>query len=479
MKFIYLLGIIGTIAGGSIMKYQPKHTTERSAEGFVIDTLARGLTVPWEIIFLPDKTMMFSERNGKIRLYRNNKLLPGPALVLNEIDTTKKMGLLGICIHPEFNRNRYVYLSHNYKKGSQALLKVLRYKLINDSLIQPTLILDDIFASLNHTGCRLKFGPDGKLYITTGDADRPILAQDLKSLNGKILRVNDDGTIPKDNPFISNDTARKEIWTYGHRNPQGIDFQPGTGQMFNSEHGPTGGDEINLIQKGSNYGWPLVHHQDKRDGMISPLLEYTPSIGPSQVAFYTTNAFPALRGKLLLACLRGEKIISLQVEGDKIISQQNLIESAYGRIRALTIGPDGFIYFSTSQNDPPEGRPRQGYDMVLRIRPGSVKLFDTRNMEIRNETRLKAKIESRTPALIYRQLCAGCHGNNLEGTEKAKALLNGKWKYGATKMDITKNIREGIIEKGMPAWEGSLTEKEIESVANFIWKRSGIKKTNK
>lgn len=346
--YFLTLAIIAFI-GVSAFLNKPNTLHKPPSDDFVVDTLATGLTVPWAITFLPDKTMLFSERNGKVRLFRNHQLLSKPALIVGETDTTKKMGLLGMCIHPDFIKNKYVYLAYNYRKESSPLLRVVRFELRNDTLLNPKVIIENIEGSSNHTGCRLQFGPDGKLYITTGDADHPILAQDLKSLNGKILRVNDDGSIPPDNPFVKNDTARKEIWTYGHRNAQGIAFQPGTGYLYNSEHGPSGGDEINRILKGSNYGWPVIHHTDTKKGMVSPLVEYSPSIGPSEIVFYNADAFPGMKGNLLLACLRGEGIIRFQVDKDKVVEQEVLLKQQYGRIRALAVGPDGYIYFSTSQ----------------------------------------------------------------------------------------------------------------------------------
>jgi glucose/arabinose dehydrogenase/cytochrome c553 len=342
----------------------------------------------------------------------------------------------------------------------------MRYRFENDTLILPKLIIENINASANHTGCRLKFGPDKQLYITTGDADRPVNAQDLKSLSGKILRLNDDGSIPADNPFTKNDTARKEIWTYGHRNTQGIDFQPGTGYLFNSEHGPSGGDEINQINKGQNYGWPVIHHRETKPDMVSPILEYTPSIGPSEVVFYNANTFPGLKENLLLASLRGESITRLILDKDKIIGQEVLLKQKYGRLRALTIGPDGYIYFSTSQIDPPEGSPKPGYDMLLRLRPSanSVKPY---NSSATSNITITTTVKT-TSANLYQQLCASCHGKNLEGTETAKSLRDSKWEYGSGKKDVIKNIRMGIIEKGMPAWEGALSQKEIEELAAYI-----------
>lgn len=445
------------------------------ADDFIVDTLARNLTVPWAMAFIDDSTLIFTERNGKIRMLRNDRLVDKPALVVDNTDSTKKMGMLGLCLHPNFAQNKFIYVAHNYRNENRSLLKVERYRFANDSLVEPKIVIDNINASPNHTGCRLKFGPDGKLFITTGDADRPILAQDLKSLNGKILRVNDDGTVPADNPFVNNDTARKEIWTYGHRNTQGIDFQPTTNDLYNSEHGPTGGDEMNKIIKGMNYGWPVIHHRDAKENMRSPLAEFTPSIGPSELVFYKGNAFPFLKGDILLACLRGEAIMHFKVEKNQLVQQSNLFQHRYGRIRAIAISKEGYIYFSTSQNDPPEGKAMQDYDMICRMRPsGTVSRF-TDTATIAATTIVKPAGKQSTTD-IYISMCAGCHGNNLEGTDRAKSMRDGVWEFGAGKDGIAKSIRTGVIEKGMPAFEGALAEKEIKKLVEFIIKRSGNKK---
>ncbi len=436
---------------------------------YIVDTLATGLIVPWAFSFPDSNTIMFTERSGKVRLMRNGQLIEKPLLQLAEINTTKKMGMLGLCLHPDFSNNSYVYVAYNYTGDKTTYLRVVRYRFNIDTLLNPLIIVDSIYANQNHTGCRLKFGPDKKLYITTGDADRPALAQDLKFLNGKILRVNDDGSIPPDNPFIRNDTARKEIWTYGHRNTQGIDFQQGTNEMYNSEHGPTGGDEINLIEKGKNYGWPVIHHDETRAGMVTPLFQYTPSIGPSEIVFYNANTFPQWQGKLLLASLRGEAITLIELTDKKIVSQQYIVHHEYGRIRALAVGPDGYLYFSTSQNDPPEGTPKPGYDMILRLRPSGIVTHSTKSSDI-NKVNIYTSSSKRTTRQTYYELCASCHGSKMQGTEKAKSMLDTVWQFGGTKLGIMKSIRDGIVDKGMPAWQGAITEKQIASLADYILK---------
>jgi glucose/arabinose dehydrogenase len=208
-----------------------------------------------------------------------------------------------------------------------------------------------------HAGTRVRFGPDEKLYITTGDAGKRELAQELDSLSGKTLRFNDDGSVPQDNPFVGRSNARPEIWSYGHRNSQGIAWQPGSDLMFQTEHGPTGfdgpggGDEVNIVERDENYGWPIIHHRESKAGMHSPLLEYTPAVAPASALFYTGKMFPQYQGNFFFGCLRGERIIRVVLDGQKVIQQESLLQNKYGRIRDVEQGPDGAIYFSTSNQD--------------------------------------------------------------------------------------------------------------------------------
>jgi len=471
---ICLMGFIG-----SAFIYTNKQIREVSPpEGYVIDTLATDLVVPWELVFLPDNTMLFTERAGRVRIYRDGKLLPKPAFVVPDIPLRNKTGLLGMCIHPDFATNRYVYVANNYSQGNGMRLRITRYQFKNDTLINPFKILEDIPANQNHTGCRLVFSPDRKLFITTGDADQPALAQDLKAYNGKILRVNDDGSIPKDNPFFANDTARKEVWTYGHRNPQGLAFEPGTGTLFESEHGPTGGDEVNIIRKGENYGWPVIHHRDTKEGMNTPFSEYTPSIGPGEVMFYKADKFPQLHGYVMVACLRGESILKIKLENDKMVDQEVMFKKVYGRIRSLVTGPDGYIYFSTSMVDPGEGKPRPKDDLILRMRPSNSPNTTLTSQKLVTSAENASTGKKQTPAMMFQQLCASCHGANLQGGPDGKTqnLAAGKFKYGSTKAEILKNITNGITDQGMPSWTGAISKTDIEGIANYIMQKTRKKK---
>jgi glucose/arabinose dehydrogenase len=235
-------------------------------------------------------------------------------------------------------------------------------------------MIEDIPAARFHAGCRLRFGPDGKLYVTTGDATEPGSAQRLDSLGGKTLRLNDDGTVPADNPFVGREGARPEIYSYGHRNSQGLDWQPGTNLMFQTEHGPSGGDapgggdEVNIVERGKNYGWPVIHHTDARAGLESPLLEYTPAVAPASGMFYRGTAFPQFCGNFFFGNLRGRTIIRVVLDARRVLSQERLLEGEYGRIREVTEGPDGSIYFSTSNRDG-RGSPAKDEDRVLRLVP--------------------------------------------------------------------------------------------------------------
>ncbi|PWS30182.1 PQQ-dependent sugar dehydrogenase [Pedobacter paludis] len=460
--FTYLV-IIMLLAFASGFIYK-SNTKNQQVLSFKIDTLAENLTVPWQITFLPDRSMLFTERTGKVRHYRNGKLQEKPVLIVNDIKAESKTGLLGMVIHPDFAKNHLIYIAHNYGENNALWLRVVRYEYKNDTLLNPKTLIEKIPAARNHTGCRLVFGPDKKLYITTGDADQPVRAQDLKTFNGKILRLNDDGSIPSDNPFIKSDTARKEIWSYGHRNPQGLAFQPGTNKLYETEHGPTGGDEVNIIEKGANYGWPVIHHQDAKAGMKSPIFEYTPSIGPSEALFYVGKAFPTLQGNLLVGCLRGESILNIPL--DKPSEQEVFLKKQFGRIRSVVVGPDGFIYISTSNFDLPESKGERPYDMILRLRPSTDKTVFASSQQITANN--KSDLVKNTSQNMFKQLCASCHGDKLQGTEAVRSLIGGKFNYGSDKKSIVKTITDGVVAKGMPAWNGAISKKDIDGLADYI-----------
>jgi glucose/arabinose dehydrogenase len=344
-----------------------------SQAAFKVETVVGNLEVPWSIVWTPDGRLLFTERIGRLRVYERGQLRPQPLLVVSDVEPSGESGLMSIALHPEFASNGLLYLSYVYK-GNEQRVRVVRYRETPNGLLERRVIIENIPAAQFHAGCRLRFGPEAKLYITTGDATDRALAQRLDSLAGKTLRLNDDGTVPSDNPFVGQENARPEIWSYGHRNAQGLDWQPGTNLMFQTEHGPSGfdgpsgGDEVNIVEKGKNYGWPVIHHGQAREGMETAILEYTPACAPASGAFYRSAVFPQFRGNFFFGCLKGARIIRVQLNGGRAASQENLLEGKYGRIREVAEGPDGYIYFSTSNRDG-RGSPASDDDRILRLVP--------------------------------------------------------------------------------------------------------------
>ena len=340
---------------------------------FRVETVIGNLEVPWSIVWAPDGRMFFTERPGRVQVYQDGKLRSQPLFTVPDVAPSGEGGLMSIALHPQFAANHLLYLSYVYNAERQNV-RVVRYREGETGLTDRTVIIEGIPAAQYHAGCRLRFGPDIKLYITTGDATQGDLAQRLDSLAGKILRVNDDGTVPEDNPFVGQKGARPEIWSYGHRNSQGLDFQPGTNLIFETEHGPSGfdgpegGDEVNIVEKGKNYGWPLIHHRQTGAGMESPLLEYTPACAPASGMFYRGSVFPQFRGNFFFGCLRGVRLIRVVLDGRRVVTQENLLEGKYGRIRDVAEGPDGYLYFSTSNKDD-RGSPAADDDRIIRLVP--------------------------------------------------------------------------------------------------------------
>jgi glucose/arabinose dehydrogenase len=317
--------------------------------------------------------MLFTERPGRVRVFQNGKLASQPLFTVPDVAPSGEGGLMSIALHPQFAANQLLYLSYVYKGDGQNV-RVVRYREAEVGFTDRRVIVEGIPSAQNHAGCRLRFGPDGKLYITTGDATDRELAQQLNSLAGKTLRLNDDGSIPSDNPFVDRKDARPEIWSYGHRNSQGLDFQPGTNLLIETEHGPSGfdgpggGDEVNIVEKGKNYGWPVIHHTQTGAGMEAPLLEYTPACAPGSGMFYRGESFPEFRGNYFFGCLKGVRIIRVTLDGRRVVSQENLLEGKYGRIRDVAEGPDGYLYFSTSNQDG-RGSPAADDDRIIRLVP--------------------------------------------------------------------------------------------------------------
>jgi aldose sugar dehydrogenase len=341
---------------------------------FRVETVATGLEVPWGFAWLENGDMLVTERPGRVRIIEGGKLRPEPVFLVPDVEPSSESGLMDISLDPEFASSSFVYLAYAYR-GDGKRVKIVRYKYVGGKFTEPTNIIENIPAAPNHAGTRARFGPDGKLYVTTGDATKWDLAQQMDSLAGKTLRLNADGTVPKDNPFVGQKGARPEIWSIGHRNAQGLAWQPGTGLMFQTEHGPSnfegrggGADEVNIVEAGKDYGWPTIWGTRTRKGMEPPLLEYTPACAPASGAFYNGDKFPEFKGNFFFGCLRGARIIRVELDGRKVVRQENLLEGNVGRVREVAEGPDGYLYFSTSNRDG-RGRPAKDDDRIMRIVP--------------------------------------------------------------------------------------------------------------
>jgi len=342
-----------------------------------VETVATNLEIIWSIVFAPDGGMFFTERPGRVRVFENGKLRAAPLFTVPDVELSGESGLMGMTLHPKFAENRLLYLAYAYQANGNQTVKVVRYRETGETLTDAKTIIEMIPAARYHAGTRLGFGPDGKLYLTTGDATNQSQGQELNTLGGKTLRLNDDGTIPPDNPFVNRNDARPEIWTYGHRNAQGMDWHPGSGLMFQTEHGPSlidgvslfkrsGGDEVNVVEKGKNYGWAKISHKTKREGMETAIVQYSPAVAPASGMFYRGTLFPEFKNNFFFGALKGESIVRLVLDGRRVVSQEKLFVKTYGRIREIAEAPDGSIYFSTSNRDG-RGDPTATDDRILRI----------------------------------------------------------------------------------------------------------------
>jgi len=335
---------------------------------FTAETVVTNLEIPWSMAFAPDGRLFVTERPGRVRILdiatRSSEL----ALTLDDVYTQSEAGLLGLALDPQFSENRLVYLYQSARlAGGGAVNRVVRYREVGSRLAERVVLLDNIPAAPIHDGGRLRFGPEGLLYITTGDASSASRAQDLASTAGKILRINRDGTTPRDNPFGS------PIYSYGHRNPQGLDWHPGTGDLWASEHGNTGNDEVNVIDAGANYGWPQIEGNQAMPGMRTPITFYNPAIAPSGASFYRGDRFPRFVNNLFIGTLRGTHLLRLVVDSSaprRIASQERLLEGRFGRIRDVVTGPDGYLYLCTNNRDG-RGNPTSTDDRIVRLVPAT------------------------------------------------------------------------------------------------------------
>lgn len=357
-------------------KIQPKTSEDipiydSHDQPFIIDTLATGLQVPWAIDWLPNGKAILSERkNAQLKIMdpadRSLKPIKGLPDIYQKVDG----GMLDIKVHPKFTNNQWLYFAYSVSRPDSSSTTVVdRARLEGDSLVQRQRLFTALpyYKSDNHYGCRLLL-TDGYLFISVGDRFRRDSAQTLRTHNGKIIRLYEDGRIPGDNPFVSVPAARPEIWSFGHRNPQGMALHPVSGEVWINEHGPKGGDEINIVRSGRNYGWPVITYGSEyaggqigeglqqKTGMEQPLYFYKPSIAPSDMLFYTGRVFPNWKGDLFIGALALRHLNRLQLDGEEVVREERLL-NGLDRIRCISQGPDDLIYLGL---DP---------GLILRLKP--------------------------------------------------------------------------------------------------------------
>jgi len=348
-------------------------TYESAKHRFHLVTVVEGLEHPWGLAFLPDGRMLVTERPGRLRIVDGGRLATEPIAGVPEVWDDGQGGLLDVALHPGFVDNGLVYLSYASPSadGDDAATAVARGRLVDARLES----VEEIYVALprddggRHFGSRLLFA-DGDLFVTAGERGEPDRAQDLGDPAGSVIRLHDDGSVPEDNPFVGIAGARPELYSIGHRNPQGMAREAATGRIYAIEHGPKGGDELNLIEAGVNYGWPVITYGKSyigfkigegthKEGMAQPVHYWVPSISPSGLMIYDGDRFPAWQGSFFAGALSGELLVRLEVAGGKVAVEERMLEDLEERIRDVRQGPDGLIYLLT---DHPEG-------MLLRLEP--------------------------------------------------------------------------------------------------------------
>ena len=337
---------------------------QRIQTEFEVRLIASGLQFPWGMAFMPDGNVLVTEKIGQLRIITPDGRVSEPIKGVPTVFFQQQGGLLDVALDPEFSKNRLIYLSYAEPEGSKAGTAVARAELKNGALENLQVIFRQLPKTEGpvHFGSRLAFAPDGNLFITLGDrGDYMEEAQNLSNHIGKIVRIRPDGSVPADNPFVNNPQAKPEIWSYGHRSVQGAAIHPQTGALWIHEHGPKGGDEINIPQPGKNYGWPKANYgshyngvpikdEHAEQGFEEPIHHWTPSIAPSGMVFYTGNQFPRWRGSLFSGTLAGRQLVRLAIDDKKIHNEERLLTNTL-RFRDVEQGPDGALYLLTDEEN--------------------------------------------------------------------------------------------------------------------------------
>lgn len=361
MRVLAVFAAITTVAAFVLADQAEARVLQTRSGPLKVDVVASGLEHPWGFEFLPDGRMLVTERAGRLRIVARDGRKSQPIAGLPPVFAQGQGGLLDVALDPAFGSNRLVYVCYAEPGKGGASTAVARGRLGDRQLQNVRVIFRQLpkVDGTSHFGCRMAFSRDNKLFVTLGERFTFGPAQSLSNLLGKIVRINPDGSVPRDNPFVGRAGARPEIWSYGHRNVEGAAFHPQTGVLWTSELGPLGGDEINLPRRGRNYGWPLVswgRHYDGRDipdpptrpDLAQPIYHWTPVISPSGMAFYTGNVFAAWRGNLLIAGLSSQGLVRLTLDGERVTGEERIAMSA--RVRDVRQGPDGAVYLLTDES---------------------------------------------------------------------------------------------------------------------------------
>lgn len=339
---------------------------------FRVDTVLSGLKVPWGLAFLPNGDILFTERKGDLFLIHDGKLNPDPIGGVPEVKAKGQGGLFDLELHPNYAENGWIYLSYAApaENGDGSNTAFMRARLKDHTLVDQQVIFkaSPNYETNHHYGARMEFDNEGYLYLSVGDRGGTNMVQDLTNHRGKIFRLNDDGTVPSDNPFVGVPGAMPETFSWGHRNPQGLTMNPTTGEIWETEHGPRGGDELNIVRKGNNYGWPTITYginydgtiitkDTVKEGMEQPVIFWRPSIAPCGMDFLTGDKYPGWEGNIFVGSMSFRYLERVELDGDMVVHQEKLLENI-GRVRVVRQAPDGYLYLGI-----------EGPGMIVRLIP--------------------------------------------------------------------------------------------------------------
>ncbi|MFC5285064.1 PQQ-dependent sugar dehydrogenase [Pedobacter alpinus] len=438
-----------------------------------VEVLAKDLNVPWDLAYADDGYLWFTEQSGSISRAHLTTGQKTKVLTIKEVWSLRTTGLLGLAIHPDFKRNPYVFVNYTVKQDTTVYNKLVRYYFANDTLTQPKLLLTTV-GYRAHNGSRLAISNNGKLLWATGDAYNGNNAQSLSSLNGKILRLNLDGSIPKDNPY-----PNSYVWARGFRNMQGLTVSD-KGKVYTSEHGDAIEDEVNLIEKGGNYGWPFIEGMHNKPEELAfadahqtkePLKSWTPVIAPSGISYYNSSLIPEWKNSLLLTTLKAKsfRVLSLNDDGTQIKAEEVFFENHYGRLRDVCSDAEGNIYISTSNHDwnPQPGFPLSGDDKILKISPAK---------KPTHKPLTAVKVQKGNAAIdgaqLYNSYCASCHQTNGQGVKDVFPALAGSKNVTGSTTTLIKMVQNGINSKSgqqMPSFS-FLKDQETAAILTYIRK---------